>query len=162
MKDLLSTKRVALLHPKIRSDVNDFINEAETALGITLRIAQGFRSLEEQTAIYNQPWDKKDNDGDGLIDEKDEKVSNAPAGTSFHNYGLAVDLVKMVNGKPDWKFNYELLLPFATKYGFKWGGHFKKLKDKPHFEKSFGYGYKDLLAMYKANKFIPGTKFLNL
>ena len=33
------------------------------------------------------------------------KVTNAQPGSSAHNYGLALDVVPIVNGKPDWNFN---------------------------------------------------------
>ncbi|RAJ92205.1 peptidoglycan L-alanyl-D-glutamate endopeptidase CwlK [Larkinella arboricola] len=100
-----------------------------------------YRSKEEQTALYNQPFDKKDNDGDGKVDEADEKVTNAKAGQSAHNYQprLAFDVAfKKKNGQADW--NTELFTLFSKLVlqtaGITWGGHFKSLKDAPHFERT--------------------------
>lgn len=99
-----------------------------------------YRSPAEQTALYNQPFDKKDNDGDGKVDEADEKVTNAKAGESAHNYlpALAVDIAfKKANGSLDW--TPSLFDRFAklvlTTAGIVWGGNFKSLQDRPHFER---------------------------
>ena len=78
-----------------------------------------YRDKAEQLALYNQATDKKDNDGDGKIDESDERVTNAKPGESPHNYlpAPAFDVA------------------FADKYsGITWGGNFKSLLDLPHFE----------------------------
>ena len=56
----------------------------------------------------------------------------------------------------------EELLPFAEKYGMTWGGNFQSFKDYPHFEKTLGYNWRDLLAKYNAKDFIPNTQFVNI
>jgi peptidoglycan L-alanyl-D-glutamate endopeptidase CwlK len=99
-----------------------------------------YRSPEEQDALYRRPWDHIDNDLDGLIDEKDEKVTNAKAGQSYHNYypARAFDVAfKKPEGGLDW--DTELFKKFAVivkKQSPKifWGGDFKMFKDMPHFE----------------------------
>lgn len=151
MKDPVSIKRVELLHPDLRQDVINFITEAEQHLDTTFRITQGLRTIAEQDALYAQGRTRP-----GKI------VTNARGGSSYHNYGLAIDLVEMRNGQANWSFNYDRLVPFAKKYGFYWGGWFKKIIDKPHFEKAFGYTGRELLAMEKAGKKIPGTIYLDL
>ena len=62
-------------------------------------------------------------------------MTNAKAGDSWHNFGLAFDVVPLVNGKAIWDS------PFWNKIGtlgkqidLIWGGDFKTFKDKPHFE----------------------------
>lgn len=149
MKDAISVTRLELLHPKVRGDFKNFIDASEAGLNVTLRIVQGLRTIEEQNALYAQGRTKP-----GAI------VTNAKGGSSYHNYGLAIDLVEMKAGKANWEFNYKLLLPYAEKYGLTWGGSFKSIKDQPHFEKTFGNNWKTLLAKYDAKNFIPGTKFV--
>lgn len=151
MRDKISKSRVNLLHPAIRQDVRSFINEAEESLDVTLRITQGLRTIEEQNELYAQGRTKP-----GKI------VTNARSGSSYHNYGLAIDLVEIKDNKANWNFKYELLLPFAKKYGFKWGGDFKSLVDKPHFEKTFGHGWRALLLKHSKSEFIPGTRYVIL
>jgi hypothetical protein len=39
-----------------------------------------------------------------------------------HHYGLALDIVKDVNGDPSWKGSFKLLGELAPIYGLVWGG----------------------------------------
>ncbi len=150
MKDKISIERIALLHPKARGLFTDFITKAENELGVTIRVVQGTRTFAEQQAIYDQGRTKP-----GKI------VSNAKPGSSFHNYGLAVDLVEIKPDGANWNFPYAKLIPFMPP-GMKWGGSFRTFKDMPHFEVAFGKTWRELLALYQAGKFIPGTKFVQL
>lgn len=159
MKDQISLQRVSNLHPKAREIFKAFVEEIEKVHNTTFRVAQGLRTFAEQQAIYDQPHDGKDNDGDGKVDEADEKVSNAIAGKSYHNYGLAIDIVELKNGKINWNFQYSKLAPIAQKYGLTWGGNWN---DNPHYEIKFGYKIADLLKKYNAKDFIAGTQYVNL
>lgn len=152
MKDSISITRVASLHPLIRSDVEKFITEAENELGVTLRIVQGLRTIEEQNNLYAQG-----RTAPGKI------VTNAKGGSSYHNYGLAIDLVEITkSGAANWNFGYKKLVKFADKYGFYWGGNFKSIVDKPHFEKTFGLNWRTMLDKYSRKDFIKGTKYINI
>lgn len=101
-----------------------------------------YRSNAEQTALYNQPFDKKDNDGDGKIDERNEKVTNAKAGQSPHNYfpSMAFDIAfwDEKEKKLDWSgYLFEFfnrLVCEKYKDVVTWGGNFKTIPDRPHFE----------------------------
>lgn len=161
MRDPRSNARIEKLHPKYRSLFRDFVEECEETLDITLRVVQGFRTFAEQQAIFDQPHDGKDNDGDGKIDEKDERVTNAPAGKSFHNYGIAVDLVQMLGAAANWNFAYKQLVPIANKYNLEWGGTWVTIHDEPHFQVK-GYNIQDLYRRYLKKDFIEGTDYLNL
>ena len=150
MKDPISILRVKELHPKVVDDFTNFITDAENALGITIRITQGMRSFAEQQALYDQGRTKP-----GKI------VTKAKPGSSYHQYGLAVDLVELINGGADWNYDMGKLLPFAVKYGIQWGGNFPgTFKDFPHFEKHFGIHWSVLLKEYEDKNFIPGTNFV--
>jgi hypothetical protein len=113
----------------------------------TVIVTETHRSNEEQDRLYRRPFDKIDNDGDGLVDEKDEKVTNARAGQSKHNAypSLAIDVAfkNNVTGKLAWsnalfKTFYKFMKIADT--GIRWGGHisigghFSKMNDAPHFE----------------------------
>jgi D-alanyl-D-alanine dipeptidase len=151
MKDNFSNKRIVQLHPKVQKAFKDFIQDAEEDLGITLRISQGLRTMEEQNALYEQGRTKP-----GKV------VTKAKAGRSFHNYGLAIDLVVMKGTQVNWEYDMSKLLPFAQKYGIDWGGSWKTFKDYPHFEKTYGYTWRQLLSKYNDADFIAGTKYLNI
>lgn len=97
------------------------------------------RSPAEQTALFNQPTDKKDNNGNGKIDEPAERVTNAKAGESPHNYdpSFAFDVAFLNKDKSlDWSVKwFDLFAPFVLATpGVTWGGKFKTLIDRPHFE----------------------------
>jgi peptidoglycan LD-endopeptidase CwlK len=79
------------LHPKIRPMAIAFIAKAKTA-GIDIKITAGMRTFEEQEKLYNQGRTTPGN-----------IVTKAKPGQSFHNYGLAIDIVPIVNGKAVWE-----------------------------------------------------------
>ena len=99
-----------------------------------------YRSPEEQNMLYSYPFDGLDNDHDGRIDEPDEKVTNAKAGQSYHNYypARAFDIgFKTKSNKLDWSLDFfrkfaAIIKKHNPKIG--WGGDWKKFKDYPHFE----------------------------
>jgi len=96
-------------------------------LGINIQYTSGFRSPEEQQKLYEE----------GRT-EPGKIVTHAKPLWSFHNYGLAVDLVPLKDGKPWWKAPYEIWEKIgieAEKLGFIWGGRWLgKKKDMPHIE----------------------------
>jgi peptidoglycan L-alanyl-D-glutamate endopeptidase CwlK len=151
--DGITDKRIETLHPLIRDNVTNFINEVHRQLLILLRITQALRTINEQSELFGRPTDGKDNDNDGKIDEPDEKVTNAPGGTSYHNFGLAFDVCEIIyrgkkaiaNFSPDWN----QIVPIAKKYGFEWGGYFKTFKDKPHFQRPFHLSTEQLIKLPK-------------
>lgn len=152
MKDATTILRVGLLHPKIRDPFSSFITDAEDSLGIIILMVQGFRTFEEQTAIYNQG---RTTPG--------EIVTYSPAGASYHNYGLAGDCCPYLpnSKKLDWKYDFKKLKPFAVKYSLTCGIDFPH-PDSDHFENKFGYNWRDLLHKYHMKDFIPGTNYLNI
>jgi len=144
--DKVSVARLNKLHPKAREIFKSFIEECESLNSETcLRISQGLRTFIEQQNLYNQ----------GRGQSKLPIVTNSKAGQSYHNYGLAIDLVEMDglgNNECDWKFDMSSLLTTAKKHGITWGGNFKSIKDKPHFEISFGYTWQQLKALHDSGK----------
>jgi len=140
-EDLLKTKtwdkainkKILKLNPKIQTHVINFINDVEKELGIKLRITQGFRTIDEQNALY----------AIGRTVEGD-KVTNAKGGSSYHNYGLAIDIVEIKNGKATWDSDFDSIAKIGIQHGFEWGGNFTTIIDKPHFQMTFGLSIKDL------------------
>jgi|688.fasta_scaffold212981_2 hypothetical protein len=135
--DAISESRIETLHPSIRNAVRSFINEAQKQ-GIKLRITSGFRTFAEQDALYAQGRTKS-----GSI------VTNAKGGFSNHNFGLAFDVVPIVNGKADWNSkDWNKIGQIGKSFGFTWGGDWKNLVDKPHFEMMFGNSLTQLRNKY--------------
>jgi len=135
--DKITQDRIEKLHPSVVSEVKQIIDECNTNLKgqAQVRITQGLRTFGEQTRLYSQGRTRPG-----------KKVTNAKPGQSIHNYGLAIDICLIINGKSaswdtakDWDNDqvadwYECVKVFA-KHGWNWGGNWKNFKDLPHFEK---------------------------
>ena len=121
--DRISEERLQTLDARIKHNVRRFINEAEDH-GILLRITWAYRPPEEQARLYAQGRTTP-----GPI------VTWVKPGRSLHQHRLAFDVVEMVNGQPVWENpNWAKIGEMGEKYGFQWGGRWKKL-DMPHFER---------------------------
>lgn len=137
------------LHTAVLAGATALIERAY-ALGIPIVITQGLRTIAEQDALYAQGRTTK-----GSI------VTNAKGGTSYHNYGLAIDFALLLpDGKsvswdtgrdgnndkiPDW----QQVAQEAKKLGFDWGGDWTSFKDYSHLEMAFGLTMKQLQAGVK-------------
>ena len=107
-----------------------------------VRITEGFRSFTRQRKLFSLGRDKP-----GSV------VTNARAGQSFHNYGLAIDvcfvgpdpyLEKDVNGPMYWdEFGRT-----AKGHGFAWGGDFNGFQDRPHIQLTYGLTLRAIQKLY--------------
>ncbi len=135
--DPVTNKRIALLDPRIQAPATAFINKVEKEMGIKLRIAEGFRTFAEQDKLYAKGRDKK---------KPGKIVTNAKGGQSYHNYGVAFDVVEIKsNGKLNYNFDWKAVSQIAKNEGFEWGGDWRTFKDKPHFQMTFGQSISTLL-----------------
>ena len=152
--DAISIERIKTAHPKLRAELSKIYIEANGKLANSrLRFAYVLRTFKEQTELFN----------------KRPKVTNAKAGQSYHNYGLAVDIVLLYdsdgNGtydKASWDVfkdwdkdgiaDWQEVVKVFKKYGWEWGGEFKSFKDLPHFQKTFGKSWQQLKALHDAKK----------
>lgn len=153
MKDGVTLQRIQLLHPKLRQEVNNIYNEITTALTgrAICRFAHTLRTFKEQDELYAK--------GRTMAGAK---VTNAKGGQSYHNYGLAVDIVLIIDGKvaswdtkadfdKDGKSEWREIVTIFKKYGWEWGGEWKFV-DAPHFQKPIGKTIKELQALHTAKK----------
>ena len=136
--DYYTNQRLAELHPSIRGDMEQAINKVQERHGIKVRIGKDghFRSFDLQRELYN--------------DYQDGGPLAAPPGRSYHNYGLAADLYIIENNQVDYSYEkYQKVADIMQEHGFDWGYEMWG-KDKPHFQKTFGYSTDDLAAKRKA------------
>lgn len=145
--DTLSLKRLQQLHPLIRQDAIDAYGEAvmKTPEGVHPVIIQTLRTFEESDLLYQKGRTRPG-----------PKVTNAKAGQSYHNYGLAIDFALQVNGKTIWKVtnDWMTVVNIFKAHGWTWGGDWKgSLKDYPHVEKRpNGIHWKELLVLHNTGK----------
>ena len=177
MTDQVTLQRIQQLHPNVRAEVSSiYSNEIVPALSgrAICRFAYTLRTFDEQNALYAQGRTK-------LFDASGKRlgvVTKAKGGQSIHQYGIAFDIVLLkdtnndgtfetasweetVDFDKDGKADWMEIVAIFKKHGWEWGGDWK-FKDKPHFQKSFGYTWQQLLAKYNAGDFIPGTKYVKL
>lgn len=140
---MADSRKLVDLHPHVRVMAERLLADAKAA-GIPLTVTFTLRSMETQAALYAQGRTKP-----GRI------VTNARAGYSFHNFGLALDVVPTeLLALPSWgdtpphqKHTDSLWAQVGAigkAIGFRWGGDFKMIKDRPHFEWSGTLALADL------------------
>lgn len=152
MIDKITLDRIQLIHPVLRDELMDIYNDICDALQgrAICRFAYTLRTFAEQDALFL----------------KKPKVTNARGGQSYHNYGLAADIVllkdKDGNGTfetASWETNVDFdgdgvadwqeVVKIFKAFGWEWGGDWK-FTDMPHFQKTLGHSIKDLQKMYAA------------
>lgn len=139
--DKITLERIKTAHPKVRAELEAQYIECNELLptNCTLRFAFVYRSPQEQDALFN----------------KRPKVTNARGWQSIHNYGLAFDIVLIVDGKAVWTVNQEWkqVADYFKSKGWEWGGDWKSFKDAPHFQKAFGLTWQQMKARIDSGKF---------
>jgi peptidoglycan L-alanyl-D-glutamate endopeptidase CwlK len=122
--DAITKQRIAALWPELaRRWVK--VDDKLVSMGITVRVDQGLRTWSEQDALYAQG-----RTAPGPI------VTDAKGGESWHNYGLALDFVPMLNGHPQWNRAfpwYAITIGIAEGWGFISGSKWAN-PDFPHLQ----------------------------
>lgn len=119
----MSSRSLEDLHPIVADKARQLIELAK-AEGIEILVTSTLRTFEEQAELYAIGRTKPG-----------KKVTNAKPGESWHNFALAFDVVPLVNGKAVWDSPFwRRIAELGKQVGLVWGGDFKSLKDKPHFE----------------------------
>lgn len=106
------------------------------AEGLNVFLFEGFRSQEKQDELFIS--------GRG--------VTTAKGGNSYHNYGLAADIIFYDDkGHPSWSqhHDWQKLGRLGKKRALEWGGDFKRLKDLGHFEYHPGLSMRGVKEIYK-------------
>lgn len=151
--DNITKIRIEQLHPSVVTEMMKIITECNTALTgrSQVRITQGLRTFSEQDDLYAIGRTKPG-----------KKVTNAKGGQSVHNYGFAVDICLIIDGKiaswdikKDWDndgvADWDECVKIFAKYGWSWGGNWTSFKDMPHFEK-IGFNNWRILQTKKRDK----------
>jgi peptidoglycan L-alanyl-D-glutamate endopeptidase CwlK len=157
--DQATLDRIKLLHPRVREEAGHIYSEICDRLKgrAFCRFLFTLRTFAEQDALYAQGRTKP-----GKI------VTKAPGGSSFHNYGLAIDIVLIVDTNKDGKYDtaqwdiksdfdgdkvadWMEVVQVFKEHGWEWGGDWKFV-DYPHFQKTFGKSVRELLALYNSKR----------
>lgn len=150
--DAITLERIKTAHPKVRTELEAQYIECNELLptNCTLRFAFVYRSPQEQDELFN----------------KRPKVTNARGWQSIHNYGLAFDIVLIVDGKAVWVINpqWKKVADYFKSKGWEWGGDWTSFKDAPHFQKTFGLTWQQMKSKIDTGKFTTenNIKYINL
>ena len=135
------------LHPLVDIKRMDLIKLAELK-GIRLITTSGLRTFAEQDVLY-----AKGRTSPGNI------VTNARAGESWHNYGVAFDVAfDNGSGVPTWEEydmndngidDWDEIGEIGVSIGLEWGGNWKQFLDRPHFQYTFGKSMSELREVVK-------------
>lgn len=124
------------LHPVVLAKAQQLVQLAK-AEGVPIKLTEGYRPPERQAALLSTG------------------ATAAKPGYSFHQYGLAFDLVPLdMQGRvwweaPDWM--WQAVGRIGESLGLTWGGRFTPTKslplgDRPHFEYHPGFTIRDLVS----------------
>lgn len=125
-----SEAALATVSPVLAGKVRDAAADLENA-GTHLLVVSGLRTAAQQDALFAQG-----RTAPGHI------VTNAAAGHSMHNYGLAVDVVPYISGESgdlNWRPQtpqFAAMVTALKAQGLAWGGDWVHFKDEDHFQLS--------------------------
>jgi len=154
--DSRTEKNLSTLLPKVQPLFRQFVREARELVsrqGLTLKILSGNRTWQEQDALYAQGRTKPG-----------PKVTNARAGYSNHNFGVAIDggmfrgRTYLDGGTPaeqrEARRAYADIATIAKRLGLEWGGDWRSIKDPPHFQYPTGYSMAKMRELAAAGQAI--------
>ena len=141
---VLTEERLSRVHPGLGSRGRTLVALCAQA-GVAVMLTQGLRTWKEQDALYAQgrtapPIGRK------------YIVTNAKGGSSWHNFGLAFDIVVLDSiGKANWDTSHPgwaRAAKIGKSLGLEWGGDWKSFKDLPHFQSVGELALADARAMF--------------
>ena len=135
MLDTISEERLAQVHPLLATKIRTMATMLEQE-NIVFRVTQGLRTWSEQDALW-----QKGRDADGNVADRAMVVTNAKGGSSWHNFGLAVDVVPSDDSlgafQADWNVAHpawKRLVSVGTSLGLAAGADWRTFPDWPHFQ----------------------------
>lgn len=131
-------KDMALLEPFTRTAVQAVIVDA-LAEGITLHVTETYRSQTRQRQLF--------------IEGKTRLCK-----VGLHEYGLAADFCKIINGQASWAGDWTFLCRLAVKHGLISGGDWG-LPGIPHSWRDWDHVQR--VAVKDENKLFAGTWYPN-
>lgn len=117
---------ITLCHPRLQKLAAQLLEECSKQ-GLQIKIGETLRTVEEQDALYAQGRTKP-----GSI------VTNAKGSSysSYHQWGTAFDIYRN-DGQGAYKESgrfFEKVGAIGVSIGLEWGGNWKSIVDKPHFQ----------------------------
>jgi peptidoglycan L-alanyl-D-glutamate endopeptidase CwlK len=132
---MINSRSLDELTPPAKERVEQFLRLCKEN-DIDLLVTSTYRDHESQTALYEQGRTTA-----GKV------VTNAKAGDSWHNWRCAVDVVPLINGKPNWDGSdpvWTKIGELGEQAGLEWAGRWRTFKELAHFQYTGGLTLTDL------------------
>lgn len=130
--DNVSEERLELVHPELARRIRQMADMLELE-GVHIRVTQGLRSWTEQMNLW-----LKGRDIQGNVIDANKVVTKARPGYSWHQFGLAVDVVPIdAVGQPDWNVDHPVwkrIVQVGESLGLVSGSEWRTFPDWPHFQ----------------------------
>lgn len=126
---MINSRNIDDLIPEVAAKCRALIAEC-AKVNIDLLVTSTYRDNESQTVLFNQGRS-------AASKAKGEKiVTNAAAGSSFHNYRVAFDVVPIIAGKAVWSEPklWGTIGKLGKSVGLEWAGDWKSFKETAHFQ----------------------------
>lgn len=133
---------ITLCHPRLQKLAAELISKC-AAKGLQIKIGETLRTKAEQDALYAQGRTTPGN-----------IVTNAPGSSysSYHQWGTAFDIYR-ADGRGAYYDSdgfFSKVGAIGTSIGLEWGGNWKSIVDKPHFQlPDWGSGTSGIKKLYK-------------
>lgn len=129
------------LHPYFKAKIVELIRVCKAA-GITLAVVETYRTHAKQSEYFAMGTE----------------YTRTAGGSSRHQYGLAVDLVPIIDSKPVWNNTrlWKKIGLAGERLGLRWGGRWRIPYDPAHFEWLGGVSSYQLAKGYLPK--LPGSK----
>jgi peptidoglycan L-alanyl-D-glutamate endopeptidase CwlK len=143
-KRALSEHRLVKLHAGLAARGRAMLDACAQS-GLAIMISEGLRTWEEQDAFYAKgrtvpPIGKR------------YWVTKAKGGQSYHNFGLAFDIVVLdavhKDGWDDDHPGWAAAARIGKQLGLEWGGDWAGFKDMPHYQWTGGLELGDCRELY--------------
>jgi peptidoglycan L-alanyl-D-glutamate endopeptidase CwlK len=132
---MINSRSLDELTPPAKERVEKFLQLCKEN-NIDLLVTSTYRDHESQQALYEQGRTTA-----GKV------VTNAKAGDSWHNWRCAVDVVPLINGKPNWDGSdpvWTKIGELGEQAGLEWAGRWRTFKELAHFQYTGGLTLTDL------------------
>ena len=149
-------KKLEITHPKLKDCYPPFAEKAQLFYNAMKKWAKE-KEFDADIHMALRTWKTQaDLYAIGRTKELNRKpVTKAKPGLSFHNYGLAIDIVfdgdlskQGIQWSWDDKYPWTELGDLGKKFGLEWAGDWKTFPEMPHFQMSFGQPIRQLLEWH--------------
>ena len=139
--DERSERNIATLEPQTAKLAREHLRRLQ-AEGLNFKVTSATRTFAEQAALFAKGRTAKG-----------PKVTNARPGSSWHNYGVAYDLTLFSGKNPVWESkHYDTAGRIGEELGLEWGGRWRGLVDRPHFQRKLGLTLAQAKAKWPAGQ----------